>query len=887
MVASPIVFSSQRWSGSIGAKREERAKMPFQERVPIQSGGARKRLCRDVWRFVSWRAYFPALLATCAALASGAAQADRPLSIDDILAMEDIGRAIIARQGRAIIYERIPPYQGAPNLDVLSSPVDRSVLARIEVYDLERQHGPQPLFEQEVDSGYWIGSLSPDGMRVAVYSLKQGTLRAGVFDLALNRVTWFGFVPNYDENLIQTPIWISNDQLVFATLSENQQPSIIDRAGLIARLNQRWRKTFLGSEPSVTVIRSTPGGVHDADQFRPGNLLRVDASSGRTQALGEGYFYNLRLSPDRRFLAALKEAGRVQAQYEQLPGGLEATRRQVVVFDLQSGGLVTPCTDCHVLLGSLSWSTRGNRLMFLARPVGRGPEAAQLYEYAPRAAGATPWDVGQFRFACGEVRAALVSVANISGHVVAYGHRETLAKTESPLLSAECGGRPRSDWHLLKRNGESVNLTAHLARVSGDLLAISDKALYVLADDGAWRIEPHQKGQRTRIVPGALTAWSSGLARALRSREDMFTGSSPHLKQVVLESELQVVVLDVEAGRYQSLDKPSTKAQLLAWSNPGVTLFREDGPSGSRITVSDGKGRTRTVLEINKHLASTAPPRRHYLKYVGSNGEALRSCMLLPSNWREGVRYPVIVHAYPSANGACRLSDDGKFSPYTLQLLAARGYIVLFPAMPRKGIRTSDGPTRGATALALAAVGEAVREGYADPGRIGVLGFSQGNHLALQIAAQSDKFKAVVAMFGLANPSSAYGATPLRTRIADLGGIGDARRFESPGSDNWIGAKPWEDPERYVENSVVFSENRVRSPVLLIHSDLDVFPLGQSEEMFARLYRERATAEYVTYWGEGHGPLSPANIRDMWQRIFTWFDKHLATEPSSIASTAP
>lgn len=35
---------------------------------------------------------------------------------------------------------------------------------------------------------------------------------------------------------------------------------------------------------------------------------------------------------------------------------------------------------------------------------------------------------------------------------------------------------------------------------------------------------------------------------------------------------------------------------------------------------------------------------------------------------------------------------------------------------------------------------------------------------------------------------------------------------------------------------------------------------------------------YVTYWGEGHGVLSPANIRDTWERILEWLDRNLASE---------
>ena len=32
-------------------------------------------------------------------------------------------------------------------------------------------------------------------------------------------------------------------------------------------------------------------------------------------------------------------------------------------------------------------------------------------------------------------------------------------------------------------------------------------------------------------------------------------------------------------------------------------------------------------------------------------------------------------------------------------------------------------------------------------------------------------------------------------------------------------------------------------------------------------------ASFVRYWGEGHVLESPANIRDMWTRVFAWLDE--------------
>src|SRR5262249_45175188 len=87
-----------------------------------------------------------------------------------------------------------------------------------------------------------------------------------------------------------------------------------------------------------------------------------------------------------------------------------------------------------------------------------------------------------------------------------------------------------------------------------------------------------------------------------------------------------------------------------------------------------------------------------------------------------------------------------------------------------------------------------------------------------------------------------------------------------------MGVPPWIEPERYVRNSPVFYADRVTTPVLLIHGDVDW--VSQEEEFFSALQRLGKRAEYVNYLGEDHFLMSPANVLDMWSRIFTWFDSN-------------
>ena len=65
----------------------------------------------------------------------------------------------------------------------------------------------------------------------------------------------------------------------------------------------------------------------------------------------------------------------------------------------------------------------------------------------------------------------------------------------------------------------------------------------------------------------------------------------------------------------------------------------------------------------------------------------------------------------------------------------------------------------------------------------------------------------------------------------------------------------------------MFLAPQITAPVMLIHSDMDSFSMSQFDEMYGALLRAGKDARYIRYWGEGHGPSSPANIRDMWSRM--------------------
>jgi len=73
--------------------------------------------------------------------------------------------------------------------------------------------------------------------------------------------------------------------------------------------------------------------------------------------------------------------------------------------------------------------------------------------------------------------------------------------------------------------------------------------------------------------------------------------------------------------------------------------------------------------------------------------------------------------------------------------------------------------------------------------------------------------------------------------------------------------------ERFLNSIRILSKQRIR------------------RERLCALYRLNKRARFVRYWGEGHMLDSPANVRDMWQQVFRWFDEFLVIPEDKKSSS--
>jgi dipeptidyl aminopeptidase/acylaminoacyl peptidase len=225
-----------------------------------------------------------------------------------------------------------------------------------------------------------------------------------------------------------------------------------------------------------------------------------------------------------------------------------------------------------------------------------------------------------------------------------------------------------------------------------------------------------------------------------------------------------------------------------------------------------------------------------------------------------------------SVHGGPHYPAGWRFS-FEAQRLAARGYAVLTANPPGSGGygRRFATATRGGWGTADWAGLERLIDDVAarpdvDAGRMAITGVSYGGYLSQLALTRSARFSAAISENGISNLLAAWGAEE------DGGAWLTAE----------LGGPPWERPQAYVAASPIAAADRIRTPLLLIHAELDRnCPIGQSEQMFAALRAQGRDAELFVIDGEGHlmnltGRPSRRLARA--RAVDRWLDRYLGQE---------
>ncbi len=244
-----------------------------------------------------------------------------------------------------------------------------------------------------------------------------------------------------------------------------------------------------------------------------------------------------------------------------------------------------------------------------------------------------------------------------------------------------------------------------------------------------------------------------------------------------------------------------------------------------------------------------------------ADGTDVHALLTLPVGYVAGNKYPMLLRIHGGPSG----QDGHTFTPER-QLFAGKGYAVL--NVNYRGSNGRDTAYQQAIFAnwgqkevvdLLACVDEAVKQGVADPDRLGIGGWSYGGILTDYTIATTTRFKAAISGAGMGNPFGFYGV--------------DMYIFQY---DNELGP-PWKNPENYIKLGYPFLHaDKIRTPTLFMGGDKDFnVPINGGEQMYQALRSLDVPTELVIYPGQFHGFTRPSFIRDRYERYFAWYDKYL------------
>jgi len=301
-----------------------------------------------------------------------------------------------------------------------------------------------------------------------------------------------------------------------------------------------------------------------------------------------------------------------------------------------------------------------------------------------------------------------------------------------------------------------------------------------------------------------------------------------------------------------------------------VLLALSDPHAPAEVYRLDANAGLRKLTSVNASFENTAPT-TELLRYRSPDGFDLEGLVVKPRNYEKGKRYPLLVIVHGGPAGVFNYAFTPRRGAYPVHAFAEQGYVIFLPNPRGSGnygekFRQANIKDWGYGDYRdiMQGVDELIKQGVADPERMGEMGWSYGGYMTSWIVTQTDRFKAVSMGAGLSNLISMYGVT-------------DIPEF----SEAYFGGPPWEDMQGYLRSSAMNFVQNAKTPTLIQHGQEDRrVPLSQGEEFYRALTMRGVPVEMVVYPRQPHGIQEPRLIKDSLERNLAWFNKWvLGLEP--------
>jgi dipeptidyl aminopeptidase/acylaminoacyl peptidase len=827
----------------------------------------------------------------------------RPMTPADLLALQSITGVALSPDGKwaAVVVER--PKKAGEAFHRNNIRDER----RCDIWLVSTNSGsPVNLTRGDVTrAGYWSPVWSPDGRRLAMVSTAgRDNVRAYIYDLAsrrLRRLTRAGVdlnlrIQSQGEQEAASIAWLDSTSLLVGLLppgirplgfDERQRTSSIASAGLAEAMR--------GRVPTARIL--TTGDVKASAPPRANvALTAIDVTTGAQRKIAHIPLVETRLAERLVSLSPRQEYAAILATDPPLPSPKNRKVEPHDLYPMRLGitalggqadvkwisGVRPAVLGFGGPLSPVRWAATDPVFAVVGSPNDDDISVPSPFVVSARDARAQHIRVRPSNAGAVEVTKPFAAEDvqwSSDGRLLVYGHART---TTLPNARAESDQRTaRRDWWLVAADGSSRNLTAEMPAQPQRLLPTQRPGVMLAHGGGRlWSVD---------LSTTKITAINATNGVAVNIAWPAFRGLSYQVSNFASPQPTDEVLLvspnNAGANLYLANLSSATPVWREIGSMPPNASIREYSPRSKTAIYQTADTRLYAInandskpielISLNRGLDRIVKPEYRFFEYRSTDDKPLTGALLLPIDYRPGRRYPLLVRIYPGPPAPRGDWASPHRSDYLHPLLfASRGYAVLVPSVPMGPHGVPSDPMLEFDKGVKPAIEKVVEMGIADPEKLGIIGVSFGGYSVYGLITQTPRFKAAVALAGITDLFGYYGTLDLRYRFSD-GLLPLLFPWGTESQQMSMGTTPWKDPARYLRNSPYVFVDRVNTPLLMIHGDMDGVLLTQAEQFFVGLARVGKRGKLLRYLGEGHGIESPANVLDMWEQILSWFDEFL------------
>jgi dipeptidyl aminopeptidase/acylaminoacyl peptidase len=278
------------------------------------------------------------------------------------------------------------------------------------------------------------------------------------------------------------------------------------------------------------------------------------------------------------------------------------------------------------------------------------------------------------------------------------------------------------------------------------------------------------------------------------------------------------------------------------------------------------------ITDVNPELSTRTLADLRAIKWQSLDGTEISGLLLTPPGYQAGARLPLVVYCHGGPIGGFTygifpqfMHRPGQIEPYAVEAMAAEGIAVFMP-MPRGGFGYG---VEGYRAIVkkwgdvdykdiMTGVDDLIRQGLADPNRLGVMGASYGGFMTPWILTQTDRFKAASTAASVTDLTDMFFLSDMSEPMLEYFGV------------------PWEERDVYEQNSPLTHAAKIKTPLLIQHGENDRrVPITQAWKLYEALKRFDRTVEFEIYPRAGHVVYEPDLQREQMRRNVEWFKRWL------------